>query len=57
MTISVVLRLAERALDCGRLAGEAEVVETGERRTVRNAEELIEFLRRRSEAGDETRGR
>ena len=44
MTVSVVLRLAEQALAAGRLAGEAEVVETGERRVVRDAEGLVTFL-------------
>jgi len=45
MTVSVVLRLVEQALASGRLAGEAEVVATGERRSVRDAKELLEFLR------------
>lgn len=44
MTVSVVLRLAPAALDAGRLAGEAELVATGERRVVRNVEELMAFL-------------
>jgi hypothetical protein len=44
MTISVVLRLVDSALDAGRLAGEAELVATGERRVVRNAQELLAFL-------------
>jgi hypothetical protein len=44
MTVSVVLRLVEQALAAGRLAGEAEVVETGERRIVRDAEGLVVFL-------------
>jgi hypothetical protein len=44
VTISVVLRLAPTALDAGRLAGEAELVATGERTTVRSAEELIRFV-------------
>jgi hypothetical protein len=44
MTISVVLRVAPAALDAGRLAGEAELVATGERRVVRNAHELLAFL-------------
>jgi hypothetical protein len=46
MTISLVLRVAPEALAAGRLAGEAEVVETGERTVVRDAEELVAFLRR-----------
>jgi hypothetical protein len=44
MTVSVVLRLAEQALAAGRLAGEAEVVETGERTVVRDADGLVRFL-------------
>jgi hypothetical protein len=48
MTVSVVLRLADAALDAGRLAGEAELVATGERVTVRDAEELLAFVRRES---------
>lgn len=51
MTIAVVLRLVEKALAVGRLAGEAEIVGTGERRTVRDAAELVEFLRE-PEAGE-----
>lgn len=45
MAISVVLRLVEQALRAGRLAGEVEVVETGERRVVKDAEEIVRFLR------------
>lgn len=45
MAISVVLRLVEQALRAGRLAGEVEVVETGERRVVKDADELVRFLR------------
>ncbi len=47
VTISVVLRLVERALAGGRLAGEAEIVETGERGTVRDGAELVDFLNRK----------
>jgi hypothetical protein len=46
VTVSVVLRVADAALAAGRLAGEAELVATGERAVVRDAEELIRFLRR-----------
>ncbi len=46
VTVSVVLRLADAALDAGRLAGEAELVATGERQVVRSAEELVAFVRR-----------
>jgi hypothetical protein len=48
MTISIVLRVADAALDAGRLAGEVELVATGERAVVRNADELVAFLRRGS---------
>lgn len=51
VTISVVLRLAKPALDAGRLAGEAELVATGERATVRDAEELIRFVNRCAREG------
>ena len=44
VTVSVVLRLVDAALDAGRLAGEAELVATGERRVVRNERELMAFL-------------
>jgi hypothetical protein len=50
MTISVVLRLADAALAAGRLAGEVELVATGEREVIRSAEELMAFLRRGSPA-------
>jgi hypothetical protein len=45
MTVSVVLRLVERALASGRLAGEARLVESGETAVIRDAEELVAFLR------------
>jgi hypothetical protein len=45
MTISVVLRLAEQALATGRLAGEVHLVASGERAEIRDAEELVAFLR------------
>ena len=51
VTISVVLRLAKPALDEGRLAGEAELVTTGVRATVRNADELIQFVNRFAREG------
>ncbi len=43
-SVSVVLRLAGQALDEGRLAGEVELVESGERTLVGNADELISFV-------------
>lgn len=45
MTVSVVLRLVEQALASGRLAGEARLVGSGERAEIRDAEELVAFLR------------
>jgi hypothetical protein len=52
MTISLVLRVAPEALAAGRLAGEAELVQTGARAVVRDAAELIAFLREAEGAGD-----
>lgn len=45
VTISVVLRIASQALAAGRLAGEVELVDTGERAVIRNADELLALLR------------
>jgi hypothetical protein len=45
VTVSVLLRLAKDALAHGRLAGHVEVVETGQRMIVRDADELVDFLR------------
>lgn len=49
MTISVVLRLALPALREGRLAGHAEIVADGTRLVVRDADELIDAVRRHVE--------
>lgn len=54
--VPVVLRLAEQALDEGRLAGEVELVETGERALVSCAEELVSFLRAHRRPLGETAG-
>lgn len=43
-SVSVVMHLAEGALDEGRLAGEVEVVETGARSIVRSTDELVAFI-------------
>jgi hypothetical protein len=51
VTVSVVLRIADAALAAGRLAGEAELVATGERTVVRDAGELIAFLSGSADAG------
>lgn len=45
MIVTLVLRLVEERLAEGELAGEAELVRTGERATVRSAGELAEFAR------------
>lgn len=45
MTISIVLRLIESALAEGRVAGEAEIVRTGERAVVKDEQCLLAFLR------------
>jgi hypothetical protein len=52
VTISVLLRVVPAALADDRLAGEVEVVETGQRLVVRSAEELIAYLRASAEAAD-----
>lgn len=46
MTITVVLRLALPALREGRLAGQLEIVEDGTRLVIRDADELVEAVRR-----------
>jgi hypothetical protein len=46
MTISVVLRLVDRAVASGRLAGEAQLVRSGERTEIQNADELLAFVQR-----------
>lgn len=49
MTITVLLRLVPIALASGQLAGEAEVIGTGERVTVRSTDDLVGFLRQLTE--------
>jgi len=56
MTISIVLRLALQALSEGRLAGQVEIVEDGTRIVVRDADELVDAVRRHmAEAADPVR--
>ena len=43
-SVSVVLHLVEQALEEGRVAGEVEIVETGARSIVRDADELVAFV-------------
>lgn len=45
-SVSVVLRLVVEPLDEGRLAGEAEVVETGDRGMFTSADDLVAFVQR-----------
>ena len=45
MRRTVILRIAPAALRCGRLAGEAESIATGERARVQSTEDLIDFIR------------
>lgn len=53
MTVSVVLRLLHTAIVRGELAGEAELVATGEKQVVRDAHELVAFVRDRCEEREE----
>lgn len=47
VSIAVLLRLLREPLVAGRLVGEAELVDTGERTVVRDAGQLIAYLRDR----------
>ena len=49
--VPVVLRLVERALDEGRIAGEVEIIETGARAVVRDADELVAFVKSQRRMG------
>lgn len=51
VSVWVVLRLVPAALAAGRLAGEVELVETGTKAVVRDADELVAFLRGRGADG------
>jgi hypothetical protein len=42
--VAVVLRLLPEALAEGRVVGHAEIVDTGERKPIRSAQELVEVL-------------
>jgi hypothetical protein len=48
MNVSVLLRLIPAARAGGRLAGQAEVVETGETTVFSDHDEMLAFLRRAS---------
>ena len=45
MLVSLVLRLVPQSLDGGGLAGDVEDVASGQRQTVRNVDELMDFCR------------
>lgn len=53
MSVSVLLRLVPDALAEGRLAGQAEIVETGESVLFHDADEIASFVRERLGAGGE----
>jgi hypothetical protein len=53
MNVSVLLRLIPPERTGGRLAGQAELVETGETTVFADHDEMLAFLRRASAAGDE----
>ncbi len=51
MNISVLLRLLREPLAAGRVVGQVEVVDTGERTLVQNEQELLAYLRERAQDG------
>jgi hypothetical protein len=57
MNVSVLLRLLPQALAEGRVAGHAEIVDTGETALFQDANEMIAFIqsaRGRDQDGDQT---
>ncbi len=48
MVVTVVLRLLAEPLETGELVGRAELVSSGVTESVRNADELVAFVRRGS---------
>lgn len=46
MTVSVLLRLITETLAEGRVAGQAEIVDTGEAMVFRDQDEMVAFLQR-----------
>ena len=46
MSVSWVVRLVPESLEAGELAGESELVATGERAAFRSTAELVEICRR-----------
>jgi hypothetical protein len=53
-SVAVVLHLVPDALEQGRLAGEAEVVDSGARALFNNAEDLVTFVRCHRERNEPT---
>ena len=53
VTISVVLRLVDSSVRTGRIAGEVEVVTTGQRQLIGDVEDLVSFLLQIALEGDE----
>ncbi len=51
MTLSVLLRLVSEALAQGRVAGHAEVVDTGETVVFKDQDEMLAFLQGASTQG------
>jgi cytochrome c553 len=50
MSVAVLIRLVAGALAEGRIAGHAEVVETGQSQLFKDQEEMLAFLRRACQA-------
>ena len=50
MLVSWVVRLVPESLEAGELAGESELVATGERAAFRSTAELVEICRRQLDA-------
>ena len=53
MLVSWVVRLVPESLEAGELAGESELVATGERAAFRSTAELIEICRRQLAGPDQ----
>jgi len=56
MSVAILLRLVPQALNEGRVAGHAEVVDTGESLVFKDQEEMLAFLRRAGTADAQDRG-
>ena len=53
-SVAVVLHLVDKALEEGRLAGEAEIVETGVRGIVHDGDDLVSFVQAHRPSGPAT---